>query len=406
LIPAEARVSLFRPRLPVLLLLPALLAPALPAAPAAAGSGPREECAAALLMEAATGEILFAEHPDREWIPASVVKLMLLLLTQEALEAGRVAVTDEVTASPRAQAQGGSQVYLAAGETATLQRLLEAVAVGSANDATMAVAEHVFGSAEAAVAAMNERAARLGMTTTRYVNVTGLPERGRPDNRSSVRDQALLAREIVLRRPAVLDWTRLTETEFRPGLKLHCTNHLLKRCPGVDGLKTGYHGKARYNLVATAQRDGRRLIAVVMGSPSAALRNRVATRLLESGFRDWQLVTGLQAGAGFPAEFPVRGGWRGGVPVLAAQTLQYTVTPEQAARVRIQLAAGARLEAPLKAGEVVGQIQATVDGRLLASVPAVAGRGVARRWFGKGDAAQGAPWPELPARASARGREP
>ncbi len=143
-----------------------------------------------------------------------------------------------------------------------------------------------------------------------------------------------------------------------------------------------------------------------MGSPSAALRNRVATRLLERGFQDWQLVTGLQAGAGFGAEFPVAGGWRATVPVLAAQTLQFTVTPPQAERVRIQLAAGARLAAPLKAGEVVGQIQATLDGRLLASVPAVAGRGVSRRWFSKGEAVSGAPWPELPARASARGREP
>jgi D-alanyl-D-alanine carboxypeptidase (penicillin-binding protein 5/6) len=393
-------------RLPVLLTLLALLAPFVAAAAAAAPAAPREESAAALLMEAATGEILYAEHPDREWIPASVVKLMLMLLTQEAIEAGRVAVTDVVTASPRAQAQGGSQVYLSAGEQVTLQRLLEAIAVGSANDATMALAEHIFGSAEAAVAAMNERAALLGMSTTHYVNVTGLPERGRPDNRSCARDQARLAREVVLRSPGVLAWTRLTETEFRPGLRLHCTNVLLKRCPGVDGLKTGYHGKARFNLVVTAEREGRRLIAVVMGSPSAALRNRVATRLLERGFQDWQLVTGLQAGAGFGAEFPVAGGWRATVPVLAAQTLQFSVTPAQAERVRIQLAAGARLAAPLKAGEVVGQIQATVDGRLLASVPAVAGRGVSRRWFGKGDAASSTPWPELPARASARGREP
>ncbi len=399
-------MSRFHPRLPVLLLLPALLALALTAAPSAAGSGPREECAAALLMEAATGEILYAEQPDREWIPASVVKMMLLLLSQEALEDGRVATTDVVTASARAQAQGGSQVYLAAGETATLQRLLEAVAVGSANDATMAVAEHVFGSAEAAVAAMNARAAALGMSRTQYVNVTGLPERGRPDNRSSARDQALLAREIVRRRPGVLDWTRITETDFRPDLRLRCTNVLLKRCPGVDGLKTGYHAKARYNLVATAEREGRRLIAVVLGSPSVALRNRVATRLLERGFEDWLLVTGLHAGEGFGAEFPVAGSWRGTVPVVAAQTLQFTATPQQASRVRILLGPGARLAAPLKAGEVIGQIQATLDGRLLASVPAVAGRGVGRRWFGKGRAAPGAPWPELPARASARSREP
>jgi len=374
-----------------------------PKARAAAPVGaPAPECAAALLMEAATGQILYAENPDREWIPASVVKLMLLCLTDEALAAGRVALDDSVTASARAQAQGGSQVYLTAGETTSLRALIEAMAVGSANDATMALAEHLFGSADAAVAAMNARAERLGMARTHYVNVTGLPERKGPDSRTTARDQALLAREIVLRRPGVLAWTRLQETEFRPGLRLDCTNTLLRRDLGVDGLKTGYHGQARFNLVGTAERAGRRLITVVFGSPNAGTRNRVTARLLERGYGEWLLVTGLGAGEGFGEEFPVDGGWRRSVPVLAGQALRFAVRPAEAARVRIRLAEGARLQAPLKSGQVLGEIQATLDGQLLASVPAVAGRSVWRRWFGKGEATGKAAWPELPAPTASR----
>lgn len=356
---------------------------------------PAAECAASLLMEAATGQILHAENADREWAPASVAKLMLMLLLDEAVGEGRVALTDTVTASARAQAQGGSQVYLCAGEKTTLDRLLEAMAVGSANDATLAIAEHLYGSAEAAVAAMNARAERLGMSRTHYVNCNGLPERKGPDSRTTARDQALLAREVVLRHPAVLGWTSLQETEFRPGLLLHCTNALLKRNLGVDGLKTGYHGQARFNLVGTAERGGRRLITVVLGSPTANTRNRVTTRLLERGFAEWTLVTGLNAGEGFGDEFPVDGGWRRTVPVLAGKPLRFAVTPAEAARVRIRLAEGARLQAPLKSGQVLGEIQATLDGTLLASVPAVAGRSVWRRWFGKAEAAGKARWPEL-----------
>lgn len=363
---------------------------------------PVPECAASLLMEAATGQILHAENADREWPPASVAKLMLMLLLDEALADGRVALDDSVTASPRAQAQGGSQVFLRAGERTTLRRLLEAMAVGSANDATVALAEELFGSVEAAVAAMNARAAGLGMSRTHYVNCNGLPERKGPDSRTTARDQALLAREIVLRHPGILAWTRMLETEFRPGLLLHCTNTLLKRELGIDGLKTGYHGQARFNLVGTAERGGRRLITVVLGSPTANARNRLTSRLLERGYGEWTLVTGLNAGEGFAEEFPVDGGWRRTVPVLAGKPLRFAVTPADAARVRIRLAEGAHLQAPLKSGQVLGEIQATLDGRLLASVPAVAGRGVWRRWFGKAEAAGKASWPELSAPTASR----
>ncbi len=357
-----------------------LLATTLCLSPAAASAS--SDYTSALLMEAETGQVLFEDKADRSWIPASVVKLMLLLLADEAVADGRAALTDSVTATARAQKQGGSQVYLAAGEKATLARLLEAAAVGSANDATVAAAVGLFGSVDAAVSAMNTRAATLGMTSTTYVNVTGLPERrGLPENRSSARDQARLAREIVLYHPRVLEWTSRTWTRFRKGLVLGCTNTLLKDFDGLDGLKTGYHHKARSNLVATAERDGRRLIAVVLGSRSQDRRNGVAARLLEAGFRDWRRVDALREGQSFGEEFTVEKSWNASVPVLAGAPLRYLVQPGDESRVRIGLAEDVQLEAPLKKGERLGEIQAVLDGCVLASVPALAGRRVLRAWF-------------------------
>ncbi len=350
----------------------------------------------ALLMEAETGQILFEDNVDRQWIPASVVKLMLLLLAEEAIESGRAAPGDTITANARAQRQGGSQIYLGQGEKATLQKLLEAVAVGSANDAAVAVAAALYGSADEAVLAMNRRAAELGMTATRYVNVTGLPEGRRADeNLSTARDQARLAREIVLGHPGVLERTRLTWTRFRPGLVVPCTNVLLKEYEGLDGLKTGYHNRARSNIVATAKRSGRRLIAVILGSPGPRQRNRALARLLDRGFAEWELVTGLGTGRGFDDEFPVPGSWKGTVPVQAARVLRFALKPADRGRVRIILGEGAGLDAPLEKGQVVGEIQAWLGDRLLAKVPALAGRAVTRSWIQMPFGRDELPWPEL-----------
>lgn len=338
--------------------------------------------ASALLMEAETGQVLFEDFADRPWIPASMVKMMLLLLADEGIDDGRIGLQDWVTASERAQRQGGSQVYLGAGEQAKLYKLLEAVAVGSANDAAVAVAEALYGSVDAAVAAMNERAVDLGMSATRYVNVTGLPERrGKPENLSTARDQATLAREIVLHHPRVLEWTCLTWTRFRKGLVLACTNTLLKQIEGMDGLKTGYHHKARCNIAATAERDGRRLIAIVLGSHSLSGRNREVRRLLENGFRDWQLMEVLAPGDSFGEEFPVAGSWRGTVPIQAETTLRFYVRHEDATRVKIVLDQQMPFEAPIQREERLGEIRAVLDGCTLAAVPALAGRAVARAWL-------------------------
>ncbi|MCP4547758.1 MAG: D-alanyl-D-alanine carboxypeptidase [bacterium] len=341
----------------------------------------QREYVSAILLEAETGQLLFASDIDREWIPASVVKLMMLLLTEEAICEGRASLADTIIATGRAQKQGGSQVYLGKGERATLGKLIEATAVGSANDAIVAVAVALFGSVDKAVAAMNERAGELGMTSTHYVNVTGLPENRGPENKTTARDQARLAREIVLDHPGVLEWTSKTWTRFRRGLVLGCTNTLLKEYEGMDGLKTGYHHKAKSNLVSTAIRDGRRLIAVILGSPSQRVRNAVAVRLLDSGFNNWIRVDAMAEGLSFPNEFSVARSWNSSVPVRAGEQLSYLVHPEDSDRVVIRLAEGATLEAPLREGEVLGEILALLDGKVLATVPAVAGASVRKAWF-------------------------
>jgi len=259
---------------------------------------------------------------------------------------------------------------------------VEAVAVGSANDAAVALAEHVWGDVDAAVAAMNAKAEALGMAGTRYVNVTGLPEgRGKPDNHTTARDEALLAREVCLHHPLVLAWTGKIWTRFRPGLDMGTTNTLMKSFEGMDGLKTGYHNRARSNLVATAERDGRRFVAVVLGSPSPKVRNRVVTRLLESGFRDWNLHLALRQGDDLGVEFPVARTWRGKLRVKAAEPLYYCLKKGGDDGVRIVLDNADRLKAPLDKGAVVGRIQVMQEGRVLSSVPALAARRMRASWF-------------------------
>jgi len=336
-------------------------------------AGASGDYVSAMLMEARSGQILFEDNADESWIPASVVKLMLLLLADEALQAGKVTPKTMMTSSKLAKRMGGSQVYLAAGDETSFQKLIEAVAVGSANDAAVTVAEGIFGSVPAAVSAMNEKCVELGMTNTVYVNVTGLPESGgRAENHTTAREQAILAREVSLRHPRVFDWTGKIYTRFRPGLDLGTTNTLMKSYEGMDGLKTGYHVKGRSNLVATAQRGGRRLIAVVLGSSGPKARNAEVVKLLDSGFAGWDMRTALRAGDGLGVEFPVKRTWRGKLRIHAGADLVYLARPEDMGRVSIELEDPDELSAPIEAGEVVGRIVVKLDGRVLSSVPALA----------------------------------
>jgi len=341
-----------------------------------------DEYVSALLMEARSGQILFEDNADEPWIPASVVKLMLLLLADEAVQDGRVTPETVLTSSKYAKGMGGSQVYLAAGDETSFQKLIEAVAVGSANDAAVTVAEGIFGSVPATLAAMNEKCVELGMTNTTHVNVSGLPENGgTAENYTTARDQAILAREVVLKHPGVLEWTGKIYTRFRKGLDLGTTNTMMKVYDGMDGLKTGYHVKGKSNLVATAERGGRRLIAVVLGAPGPKQRNAEIERLLDSGFSDWAMRTALRKGDGLGIEFKVKRTWRGKIRVEAGEDLVYLARPEDIARVSIELEDSDDIAAPFAAGEEIGRIVVRLDGKVLSSVPALANKRMRASWL-------------------------
>lgn len=240
----------------------------------------------AMVMEAGSGEVLYEQSSERRIPPASLAKLMTVLLAVEAVESGQASMLDLVVVSKRAASMGGSQVWLGAGERYTLGQLLESVMIASANDSAVAVAEYLAGSERQFVALMMRRAGELGMRNTRFVNATGLPsEQGEGDGYTTAFDMACLALE-ALGHPAILEWSRTRSKVFRnhPLFIMNNTNPLLGRYPGCDGLKTGHTEAAGYHLVATARADGVRLVAVIMHAGNEEERATSCARLLDHGF--------------------------------------------------------------------------------------------------------------------------
>ena len=253
----------------------------------------------AVLMDVETGQILFEENSREQVIPASVVKMMVLLLAMEHIEAGTVSLNDIVTVSAWASKIGGHQVYLAEGEQFTLEELLKAIAISSANDAATAVAEYLGGDSDAFVDMMNARAQELGLNDTVFANEHGLPPgKGQKDNYTTAYDIALLGKEL-LKHPKLLQWSSTTEDTFRDGtFTLTNTNRqLLRKYPGADGLKTGFHSRgAGFNVCATAKRNDRRLIAVVMGAEKKVDRYNAVVSLFNRGFNQYKRVVVLRKG--------------------------------------------------------------------------------------------------------------
>ena len=239
----------------------------------------------AIAVDAATGRVLFEDKADEPGYPASVIKLMDLLLIEERIDAGLLALTNMVQVTAEAARTGGSQVYLAEKEVFPIEELVAALAIHSANDAAVALAVHVAGTPKVFIDLMNKRAAELGMLATRFHSVHGLPPgEGQEPDVSTARDLTLLARE-VLRHPDVTRYTSAQNRPFRNGsFALRNPDHLLGSYPGCDGLKTGYFLAGGFSIVATAQRDGRRVIAVVLGSKDSKVRDATARDLLSKGF--------------------------------------------------------------------------------------------------------------------------
>ncbi|MGH7949910.1 MAG: D-alanyl-D-alanine carboxypeptidase family protein, partial [Candidatus Binataceae bacterium] len=239
---------------------------------------------AAVLLEPTTGKFIFEKNEHEPWPTASLTKMMLMLIVAEKLNDGSLKLTDQIITSRRASKMGGSQAYLREGETFTLEDMMRAVVVHSANDASVAIAEHIAGSDDAFVRLMNRRAQQLEMKDTRYYSVHGLPAAaGDKEDVSSAYDCAILARQLI-KFPHIMRWSAIDTAPFRGGeFELRNTNHLVREYRGCDGLKTGFHARAGFSVVATARRDGMRLIAVVLGSPRKRQNFKEAAELMSLG---------------------------------------------------------------------------------------------------------------------------
>ena len=344
-----------------------------PAAAAAADS-PQVEAAAAVLMEKETGTVLCEQNAHDKREPASVTKIMTLLLVMEALDEGRMALTDQVTVSARAASMGGSQVYLKEGEQMSVEELIKAVAVVSGNDAAVALAEHIAGSEEAFVARMNERAAQLGMADTNFVNCTGLPAAG---HLTSAYDIALMSRELILNHPDIRQYSTIWMDTIRGGaFQLANTNKLVRYYEGCTGLKTGSTDSALYCLSATAEREGMELIAVVLGSPTSAQRFSAAQALLTYGFANYTLVDVRPDQAIPPVAVSL--GVTGTVQPVLANGSRILVEKSQLNQITTSLRLSEDVEAPVEEGQKLGELVVSAGGTQLCTIPLVAHQAVER----------------------------
>lgn len=356
-------------------LLAAALCACLLVQPAAAVTGaPEVEAGSAVLMEKETGTVLYEANAHDKLEPASVTKVMTLLLVMEALDAGRIQKEDLVTVSARAASMGGSQVYLKEGEQMTVDDMLKAVAVVSGNDAAVALAEHIAGSEEGFVALMNQRAAELGMADTNFVNCTGLPAAG---HLTSAYDIALMSRELILRHPDIRTYTTIWMDTIRDGqFQLANTNKLVRYYEGCTGLKTGSTDSALYCLSATAEREGMELIAVVMKSPTSAQRFESAKAMLTFGFANYTLVD-VRPGEALPPVDVALGVVDQVQPVLG-QSSRILVDKSQINEVTTAVRLTEGVEAPVEAGQKLGELVVSVAGEERQTIPLVAAQAVER----------------------------
>jgi D-alanyl-D-alanine carboxypeptidase (penicillin-binding protein 5/6) len=331
----------------------------------------------AVLMEAHNGKVLWEKEPHARQPIASMVKLMVMLMASEAVEQGGVALSDKVIASETAAGMGGSQIFLAPHEVFSLKELLIAVATASANDASVAVGEHLSGSIEAFVEEMNQRARELGLKDTYYVNATGLPA---PGQYSSAYDQALLLHE-ALKHPLFREITIIKEYDLRDG-KFKCwnTNKLLWWYKGTDAGKTGFTNEAGFCLGSSVKREDLRLIAVVLGCPETKCHFRESMRLYNWGFARFQAVPLAREGTRV-ATLPVERGLQERVDVLTGQDICLVVPRGKDKGMQRRLELPSRLEAPLVKGQPVGSWVVSQGGQDLFYGKLVAARDIARANF-------------------------
>ncbi len=334
----------------------------------------------ALLMDAATGKVLFEQNPHEKLAPASVTKVMTMLLIMEAIDAGKIAWSDTVTTSEAAAAKGGSQIYLKVGETMSVSDMVKSIAVSSANDCACAMAEHIAGSEEAFVALMNKRAAELGMTDTHFVNCTGLDDDpNAKEHYTCAHDIAIMSRELLVNHPDIKKYTTIWMDTVRDGtFGLANTNKMVRFYQGCTGLKTGFTSAAGYCLSASAQRDGMELIAVVMGAETSADRFAACKQLLDYGFANYALVSPAPQEN---SQVPVKLGLSAAVTAVPAESTQLLIDKAQRGEVTVHIELEETVTAPVSRGQRLGTMTVKAGEQILAQVPMVAQTQVPRLGF-------------------------
>ena len=335
----------------------------------------------ALLMDMATGTVLYESNAHEKLAPASVTKVMTMLLIMEAIDGGKIGWDDTVTASEAAAAKGGSQIYLKVGETMSVSDMVKSIAVSSANDCACAMAEHIAGSESAFVELMNSRAKELGMNDTNFVNCTGLDDgENASQHRTSAYDIALMSRQLLKYHPDITKFTTIWMDTVRGGaFGLANTNKLIRFYDGATGLKTGFTSGAGYCLSASAEREGLGLIAVVMGCKTSQERFAACKSMLDYGFANFALIS-----PALPenAAVPVKLGRLDTVRAIPGEAAELLVDKAQRNNISTDVKLDAEVTAPVSQGQRLGTLTVRAGEQILAEVPLVAAEGVARKGWG------------------------
>ena len=340
----------------------------------ALAQGPWVPFKAALLEDADTGTILYANNEHVTWPPASMAKMMLLLVAEDQIRSGRFSFNDPVRVSAVAAYTGGSRLGLHVGDVYPLGELMKAALIRSANDAAVAVAEKIAGSTQACVRLMNQRAQSLHMFHTFYGTVDGLPPTpGHDVDFTDAYDLAILAREIIYHTD-LLKWSSQESADFDGALILRNTNHLIGRFDGCDGIKTGFTYHAGFNVTATAKRGDMRLIAVILGAPSNPERFRQAAHILEWGFQTYTVAEPVKRGQPLPVQVRVGSGFA--VQPIAASGTRVLVPRDDLANINVQYQMPSSINSPVPAGTPLGLVVVRDGTRILGQVPALYPLGV------------------------------
>ena len=340
------------------------------------------EAKSALLMDVATGTVLYEQNSHERLSPASVTKVMTMLLIMEAIDSGKIGWGDAVTTSEAAAAKGGSQVFLKVGESMTVEDMVKSIAVSSANDCACAMAEHLCGSEAAFVDAMNARAKELGMEDTHFVNCTGLDDSAEAaDHKTSAHDIALMSRELLKNHPDITKFTTIWMDTIRGGeFGLSNTNKMVRFYNGCTGLKTGFTSGAGYCLSASAQRDGLHLIAVVMGCESSKVRFAACKSMLDYGFANYALV---QPELPESMAVPVKLGVADSVNAVPAQTGEMLIDKGQKNTVTTEVVLDEEVTAPVSQGQRLGTLTIKAGEQILSEIPMIAETGIEKLTWGQ-----------------------